>query len=473
MDEKKLNLKYELFKKDFNDKKNFSSGLEKIFQYIFCNIFPNILNLPKIDFLNMLSTTVKAILEEKYSSEIFSNENFFSLLLSMNKKYEKKYVEYSQALSLSWDNFQNELYTMKKEEDINIYKITAFNKHCSKTQEYAMHKCNKKERGKYIIAGEKKFVICDNCRKSYYSNLFINYCQNCDCNYYCGLAQKKDENLPLASFFSPHCEPIANDKIFCVKCKGALCFNIKDNLLQCSNSSCKYKVRPYAVNWKCNICSNYFKSEIKLFNNLELYYIKKIVCFALLIKSPAYPGIIPCCENVDGNNLIFTHKKDCKGALFFWFLHQKIIVICEKCKAINYFNRFIWTCPRCGLHFRTKKEDMEEKIKKNILKNFKNNLNLKILLGDEYSLNKDVQPAGGNYFFKGGNKIKKKKSFQEVLNSRKNDLLNNSGKNYYCTFNNNGFDNTALESKIQSVKTIQYDDNDDYTPTTTSSKNKE
>ena len=81
--------KMELFEEDFSDAKKFESKLENLFQYIFLNIFPNILNLPRLDFMNFLMTSVKSILEEQYSNEIYSNEKFFSLFLSINKIFEK------------------------------------------------------------------------------------------------------------------------------------------------------------------------------------------------------------------------------------------------------------------------------------------------------------------------------------------------------------------------------------------------
>ena len=37
-------------------------------------------------------------------------------------------------------------------------------------------------------------------------------------------------------------------------------------------------------------------------------------------------------------------------------LKGKIIVACEKCHAINYYERFKWTCPKCGKRFRDKEE---------------------------------------------------------------------------------------------------------------------
>ena len=84
------NTKIELFQSDFSDQKKFETNLEKLFQNIFLNIFPNILNLPRIDFMNSLLTSVKSILEEQYSSDIYSNEKFSSLFLSVNKIFEKK-----------------------------------------------------------------------------------------------------------------------------------------------------------------------------------------------------------------------------------------------------------------------------------------------------------------------------------------------------------------------------------------------
>ena len=96
--ENETNPKLKLFQSDFSDEKKFESNLEKLFQYIFLNIFPNILNLPRIDFMNSLMTSVKSILEEQYSSEIYSYEKFFSLFLSVNKIFEKKYKDYNQIL---------------------------------------------------------------------------------------------------------------------------------------------------------------------------------------------------------------------------------------------------------------------------------------------------------------------------------------------------------------------------------------
>ena len=109
MNEELLKSKIESFKLNFSNTKIFEQNLEKLFSYIFSNIFQNILNLPRIDFINSLTTTVKAVLEEHYTKEIYSNQRFVTLFINMNKKFEKKYNEYNQLLSLSYENYQNEL----------------------------------------------------------------------------------------------------------------------------------------------------------------------------------------------------------------------------------------------------------------------------------------------------------------------------------------------------------------------------
>ena len=421
--ENEMKSKMELFRDDFSDKKLFEQNLEKLFQYIFLNIFPNILNLPRIDFMNSLMTSVKSILEEHYSDEIYSDEKFFSLFLSVNKIFEKKYKDYNQILSNAWDNYSNE----------NNSYFTEFKKHCGKTQEKAMHLCNKNnknETGNYIIVflkNEIKFLICEKCRKSYYANLFINFCQNCKCNYYSGLISQKENAISqLATYTTPHCDSIVNEKIPCNKCKNPLYYNFKDNMVECKNVGCIYKTRPNYGNWKCNICNTYFKSDIKLYNHFDLLYLKRIYGIALLIKQKAHPGVLPCCQDLDEKNLIFRHKKDCSGILYFWILNTKIIVICEKCKAINYFNRFIWTCPNCGLHFRAKKEEMEEKIKKNLMYNLKKKFNIHIILGEEFLLEHSENNINNIYetLNNEGHRLVRKRSFKEVLEQKRKGFSN-------------------------------------------------
>ena len=66
--------------------------------------------------------------------------------------------------------------------------------------------------------------------------------------------------------------------------------------------------------------------------------IKKIIQQTLLIKHKAHPSKVPCCKL----NIFFTdfnHKKDCDGVLYVGELNRKVIIVCEKCKAINFYNK--------------------------------------------------------------------------------------------------------------------------------------
>ena len=223
-----------------------------------------------------------------------------------------------------------------------------------------------------------------------------------------------------------------------------------ENVLQCINRSCKYKISPSLASFKCNLCSSYFRADIKIFNTYELLYIRKIIDIALLIKEKANPGILACCKSLELNDLTFYHKKECKGQLYFWILNQKLIVICEKCKAINYFSRFTWTCPNCNLRFRTTKDEFEEKIKKKLFGNLKMNLDMKILLGNEFLHNSIFHNNYDNNKYSSVNSgyaSKRKKSFREVLNMKKNEDFKIENKRKYSKHEENSDNNEEQEEE--------------------------
>ena len=74
--------KYKLFINKFENEKEFKKELNNIFNIILKKNFKDILNIPKIDFLNKLSKEVNQILTEYYSSKIDGDENLDRLLLS-------------------------------------------------------------------------------------------------------------------------------------------------------------------------------------------------------------------------------------------------------------------------------------------------------------------------------------------------------------------------------------------------------
>ena len=135
--------------------------------------------------------------------------------------------------------------------------------------------------------------------------------------------------------------------------------------MKCLN--CRFISSPNNLDWKCNVCSQSFKSDVIIYNKCEVNFVKKIINYALLTKKKAHPAKLPCCKNLDVKMTPFYHRKNCKGILFFAEFHKKLIIICEKCKAVNNFGKFIWTCPQCSLRFKDIKwQENEQKLRKEI-----------------------------------------------------------------------------------------------------------
>ena len=131
-----------------------------------------------------------------------------------------------------------------------------------------------------------------------------------------------------------------------------LYLNTKSNRLQCKNKSCNFNETPYNIEWNCNVCNKSFYSNVKIYNPVEVQQIKDIIKLSLLLKKKAHPTNVSCCKNIDVLTQNFYHKKECKGLLYFGEYNSKTIIVCEKCKAINFLAKFIWTCPLCGVRFR-------------------------------------------------------------------------------------------------------------------------
>ena len=385
----------------------FINIIQKILDFEFDNLFPQILNLPKIDFLNQLTSNVSLILSERFSQNILENENCFSLITSTCHSFDKKYNKYIEELGQGWDKYNLDKINTLENEDItecnqeNSYFFINFRKHCHKTQNIAIHLCNKKgETGKFIIIYNNpssnqnkettsntiskpriKYLICENCRKSYFTQEFPNFCQNCNLTYLCSSLYKNEDSNFLSATLNPqHCETFVNEEIPCEKCKNILYIDIKNSMLKCGNNSCDFCIdlikNENKINFKCKICKNNFYTNVKIYNPIEVFHFKDIISKALLYKRKAFPGKLSCCNEIKEKHTDFYHKKDCKGNLYLAEYNKKIIIVCSKCKAVNQYSKFIWTCPECGIHFRDKKSEINEiKIKKTKSSNKINPLN--------------------------------------------------------------------------------------------------
>ena len=355
--------KLKQFKIEIKNSLEFSNKLNNIFQYEFDNLLSEILCLPEKNFFEKLKTEINKILTNLFSKEIFNDFEFNKLFNEKETFFNNKYKQIFEKLSSTWMNYQNSLENNLNTDD---YYLKHFQKHCLDTGEFAYHSCSKK-RSKFLICKNNQneifFVICSLCKKVYKSNFIQNYCFPCNKNYYSKFIENDNFLFP-ATWEKYHCQLLINEKMKCIKCKEILYLNIKTNTLICLNKQCNFQSNPQRILWTCALCKEEFKSRAILYNNLEMEKLKNIIKFSLILKNKAKPKNLPCkCVN---NNNEFVHKKDCDGKLFFGEFdninnnnnnnnNKSLLVICNKCQAVNYYERFIWTCPVCGIRFRDKK----------------------------------------------------------------------------------------------------------------------
>ena len=369
--------KKELIKKPEIDK-TFLAKVNYFVEFELISEFKNILNIPKIDFINLIMFKLNNFLLGELLSKNIDEQKYKYLMTYMKERWEKKYDNHVQNLSIGWENFEILRKNKEKNNELEKLYFKNFVYHCSYISEYAIHNCDKNHTifGKYIIVYDSinnnnknviKYLICENCRKAYFIEHFLNYCEKCKLNYYSCEMHDNKKNFFQVTLKNPHCEPVVNEKIYCFHCKtkSALYLNPKSNVVKCLN--CRFISSPNNMEWNCNICSQPFKSDVIIYNKCEVNYVKKIINYALLIKKKARPAKLPCCKNLDLKTTPFYHKKNCKGIIYFAEFHKKLIIICEKCKAVNNFGKFIWTCPQCFLRFKDIKwQENEPKLRKEI-----------------------------------------------------------------------------------------------------------
>ena len=359
--------------KDILNIRELISKLDIMFEEELSKNFKDIMNIPKNIFLNIIISEVKNFLDIQYGDEIYKNEKFINFFSSSCNNLEDKYKTYLDELTNAWNDYESK----NKSFPENFFYFSNFRKHCINSENFAMHKCSEGKSGYFIsvikkqknnnnntINNKKKnsqnlniqYLICSNCKSAFFVNKFINYCKECNTSYLCSiLSHNEDPDLLLATWARPHCETLVNEKIKCNKCKdNCLYLNMKLNKLQCNNKSCSYNETLHNIEWICNICNKIFYSNVKVYNPVEVQLIKEAIKLTLLVRKKAHPIKVSCCKNINVLTENFFHKKECKGLLYLGDFNNKAIVVCDKCKAINFLVKFIWTCPKCGSRFKDK-----------------------------------------------------------------------------------------------------------------------
>ena len=382
--------------------------LENIYNYLYENNFHNILIKGKTSFLNLIENEIQEIIKYHFDADYTNNPIFQKSINKMQKEIENKYIKDF--------SFLNEQYN----KNINEYKenerkyIDKFLQHCANTNDIAYHLCSPNKKGKFILVSENnfndilenskksKYAICLGCKQCYNSSCIYSICISCNKQYYTSLMnENEDNNIVLATWDKYHCGGTLTDLIMkCIKCKRELYLNLTTNKLLCLNKDCNFESKPKSIIWKCTFCSKEFRSNAKVYNPLEFQLIKKAINFTLLMKIKASPSLLPCCKN-DIKELEFYHKEECKGILYKGYLNGKIILVCKKCHAMNFLEKFNWICPLCGKKFHSYNTNSSssfkynrinyshEKIKANLNNNdlnHKNKILSRIILKREYSI---------------------------------------------------------------------------------------
>ena len=322
----------------------------------FSEKFNEMLITSKDIFINKIIKEIEYILKKSFPK---LKNNYKDLIEIANQNLEENYNQNYLILNNEWKKYK------KQPKTFNY--LTHYRKHCIKTEEYAYHSCNNKKSKLIEIYNNEKEVshlICIECKRCFLSNEILLYCNNCSLEYYsCTIPKNEEINLFPSTWEKYHCGGIINNIMKCIKCQNILYLNLKDNYLTCLNAKCKFKAKPESIIWNCAICKSEFKSNAKIYNPLEMEIIKRAVKKTLLYKENAYPNEIPCCK-VNVKELIFFHKEECKGELYLGTISNKKIIVCSKCNAMNFYDKFIWTCPLCLKKFRNYKSPFNSIFKK-------------------------------------------------------------------------------------------------------------
>ena len=414
------------------------------------DLFPNLLNIHKKDFISNLEKFIIISLKN-----IHYSSNTFKTIISIIQKdfYE---VEFSIV---------NELMHNLKEKNCIKFIEKNYIPHCNKTTT-PLHNC-----GHHLYnLNNYEYFLCLNCKKIYHPNSVLLLCNVCEMEYYSKIESidfKDNENVNSfkpATWEKYHCNAFINDIMKCPNCKDVFYINVNDKKkLFCMK--CDYSIESTKVKWNCLICNKVFYSEAKIYNPLEFKIMKITVKKIIFNEIPAYPTNLQCCginEMDEIKKYKFIHKKECPGNLYIGKLNKKKIVVCAKCHMLNYYEFHYWFCPICGNRFRLIDNKVlnvnnNNKLSLNLNNNYYNNYNKNnISVNNSQSFyNENVM----NSFSNNNNNIKykmiefeqnkpffTKKSIFNLNRGKNIDEFNNNNNLNYNNYNNNYLINKSLNN---------------------------
>jgi len=355
------------FKKDIENDSFMKKKIFNLFKNEFEEALPDILLIKGVQFIDNIKNGVLLVLENIYTDQCLTNNKLKNLLENGLNEIKNEYKNSYTLLNDSWEEY--EINTKKRISDNKFETLINFRKHCFGSEDFASHNCQYKQNRFIIIKNkneEKKFVICQACKKVYHTTFIKCRCKKCNIDFYTNLLKdEEDSTLFPATWENYHCPQILKEEMKCIKCQEPFLINMKTGMLCCSSKKCNFVAKPLRILWSCALCGKDFTSKAIPYNPLEITLIKKVIRHTLLLKHRAHPNTISCC-NLNVYFTDFYHKKICRGILFEGELNDKMIVVCEKCHSINFHERFIWTCPKCGKKFKDKiKQLTDEQFEKN------------------------------------------------------------------------------------------------------------
>ena len=327
--------------------KEIINKLSQLYIYFYSYYFPSILNFSKINFLDKINKNIEEAIFQNNGIDL-NSPNIKQYLIKIKDNTENKYNKDYQSISTSYQEYINK--TKKYEYIIH------FRKHCSKTDSIALHPCSNRTQGKFILMQTKdsssSYAICSKCKQCYKSDFILMLCTACNKKYYSTiLKEKEDNNIFPATWEKYHCNTMVNEIMKCIQCHSTLYIDLSKKKLVCQNKRCNFISEPESIIWKCSVCKEDFRSPAKIYNPLEFQILRTTINIALLIQKKARPKELPCkCQN-DLNKLTFFHKEECKGLLYQGMLLDKEVIVCSKCHAINFEEKFNWICPICLTKF--------------------------------------------------------------------------------------------------------------------------
>lgn len=391
--------KLQIFLGEVKDKPKFEEKVNSLFIAEFEEKIPVILTIKEMDFLTEISTGVKMILEDMYGPTVLDEKMLKEILAKAEKMIKTQYYQKNyKILSLAWNEYETNLKAIKKysasnknlkarissKNNENFSFLKNYRRHCINTDQMAYHNCSSQSKMLEVWDESGKeasltHVICVECKKCYLYNCILLYCSPCEAEYYSSVLHV-DENpdIQQATWSKYHCGALINDRMKCIKCRSVFYLNLKTNMLVCLNENCKFEAKATSIAWSCMLCKKEFRCDAKIYNPMEFKFVKNAIKQVLLLKQKARPLSVPCCKiNIYSRN--FIHKKECGGDIFQGEFNKNIIVVCEKCKSMNFYDKYIWTCPKCYKRFKQKnfnaEEDSEERSSSVSLKDNISNMN--------------------------------------------------------------------------------------------------